>query len=361
MQRLGWLVQYRLHGVKIDGPKSANVRVKTRFDDHCNYFVEIAEQPRFRVFHTKPPLRTFPKDEPIRINIDNRWPPDPNEDGYRARYVWLTAIADALFPISVDLQRLSNDAYQAFMSSIRTRVPTSRWDALLNDARLIAAIAAAEHQAIVIEHWGECEVACPDVGENAYRLHLRVEMQMLDDVHVDGDALQQQMLKYMSRLADVRLNDPEAAGRLSIAGQALIRARQERFDSLERFLGVFRAIEVLATLDAQDNVDVAARFDALHALIPEHNSDLADFVDRLKQNYRPPLATRFANLARTYSPCTVDPDVESFRKGAKLRNQIMHGKVSGTAWDVDAIHVRSNLEQLANRYLHLVLAQRAAT
>ena len=359
MIRLGWLVQYRLHGVRLDGQNVAGARCKTSFQDSGNFYVEIAEKPSVRVYRQKPPLNVRRKGDAINVNLDTGWP-DPNEDGYRAPFVWLTAIADALFPIPGEVMAPRGDEQHHIMSTIRPYIPASRWDMLLSDARSVAAVAAADYQGIIIQRWGEAEVAYLDSSTHGLSPFVSVEIQLLEDTVLDGTALPKRLAGHLKDLAEVRLRHLRTAQRLSVAGQSLIRARQERFDSPERFLGTFRAMEVLATID-QSDPGAMSQFDAIRELIPAEKPELRQFLEGLRAAHRPPLATRFAHLARTYSPESAAADIEVFRRAAKRRTNVMHGKVSGATWDEAETLMQAEFEKVVNRYLRLLLAKKAVS
>lgn len=104
--------------------------------------------------------------------------------------------------------------------------------------------------------------------------------------------------------------------------------------SNERFLVQFQIIEALGYLaDTRPDQELVESFRNLRKLVLQHagskSDQLVHVLKRCKERMLvPSLGDRFAHLARRVSPNTADTDIQAFDEMNRLRNQLVHARLT---------------------------------
>lgn len=359
MIRLGWILQFRMHGVCLHKPGFVLSGPARNGGAKPTIEVEVASvKPRIAGRHGRVPKvvlnrRLFG----AAASAGVKPVPKPEEDGYLAPYVWITITVTEEAKLDPALESRLREKPGETTEEVATGA-SAMLETLRVEAELVAGACAAQFPDAVFEPWSVMQAVwhAPDAVQF---LFTSATVQVLPG----APELQLGPIELaLTQAAGVACRAAAQVRPVLLAAQWLIGARLARPDTPERFLGMFRVLESLCGLADEVALRHGEEFDKLMKVVTEHDPKLVGLVMRAKAVYRnPPLADRFDALSRKFSRASAEADVGVFVELAKARNDFVHGQTLRPSDRLsDGRESFKVLHEMAHRYLRAVIEGEAA-
>lgn len=353
---VGWVLQFRVHGVTLEKPRLVFTGPARAGGPTTE--VEVAsEKPSI--------LGQFARMPKVVLSGQPFGPyaiaglkavTKPEEDGYLAPYVWLTITVREETKLPGGLEARFR-ADPGGVGPEAEKVVTGVLEKLRVEAGLVAGACAAQLPDAVFEQWSAMRLLwhAPNTSYVSYNSD---PVEVLEPRELPPAPIN----LAITQAAGVVRRVPKEVRPVLLAAQWLISARLARPTTPERFLGMFRVLETLCGLAEDVPLRHAADFDKMLALVNEHGPELAPLVKSAKAVYRnPPLADRFDALSRKFSPESAARDAEVFVELANMRNDFVHGRTLGVPERMsDARMTDKVLHEMAHRYVRIVIERESA-
>jgi hypothetical protein len=358
---VGWRIAARVHGLEL--LSGIRQRIEEGSEQRARHPVDVyltadPLQPEFGVDLPKYLRAGKMKamEVPIAAATEERHPLAPPT-------AWLTI--DALDRLGVDpapyqgidlsgpdAGQREHDAAMAMLATLERRIEA----AVKPRAELAFGLLA-----VLLPH-GVCEqrISVPLIASPRGRAIFRNRLFLSE--FVGSGAPTAQELAGRIRAAVPAIYSPEETAKvLRVATSWYVKARLEDSVSNGRFVFGFLALESLCSLAPRGMEPADAQnFETLEGIAQKHSSELLAYVKALKGRCAgPSLGQRFARLARDYDPDDGEADAETFAKCARLRNDLVHCRITEIPIRMDGSgpHPSHSVMQLAAKYLRLVIGR----